>query len=124
MNEPHRDRGEPEPERAGRGADPWEVDPTLVRNQAALTTSEGTVWIAAAAVSAALIGGMLLALWWRLDAPLALAGALATAVLLLVMIVVRYVVRPRRARLMTLAALFWLMVLADLAIVLAVAIGP
>lgn len=103
--------------------DPWEVDPTLVRNQGSLTTSEGTVWIAAASVAALLIGGMLLTLWWRLDAPLALAGALATALLLLVMIVVRYAVRDRRPRLVTLAALFWLMVLADLAIVLAVALG-
>lgn len=101
----------------------WEVDPTLVRNQSALTTSEGTVWIAAAGVAAVLIGGMLLALWWRLDAPLALAGALATAVILLAMIIARYAVRARRARLVTLAALFWLMVLTDLAIVLAVALG-
>lgn len=102
----------------------WEVDPTLVRNQSALTTSEGTVWIAAASVASVLIGGMLLALWWRLDAPLALAGALATAVILLAMIIARYAVRARRARLVTLAALFWLMVLADLAIVLVVALGP
>lgn len=101
----------------------WEVDPTLVRNQSALTTSEGTVWIAAASVAAVLIGGMLLALWWQLDAPLALAGALATAVILLAMIIARYAVRARRARLVTLAALFWLMVLTDLAIVLAVALG-
>lgn len=101
----------------------WEVDPTLVRNQSALTTSEGTVWIAAASVASVLIGGMLLALWWRLDAPLALAGALATAVILLAMIIARYAVRARRARLVTLAALFWLMVLTDLAIVLAVALG-
>jgi len=103
--------------------DPWEVDPTLVRNQGALTTSEGTVWIASAAVAAVLVGAMLLTLWWRLGSGLALVGALATAVLLLVMIVVRYAVRARRARLVTLAALFWLMVLADLGIVLAVALG-
>ncbi len=103
--------------------DPWEVDPTLVRNQGALTTSEGTVWIASAAVAAALVGAMLLALWWQLGSGLALVGALATVALLLVMIVVRYAVRRRRARLATLAALFWLMVLADLGIVLAVALG-
>ncbi|GAA1693467.1 hypothetical protein GCM10009792_11910 [Microcella alkalica] len=104
--------------------DPWEVDPTLMRNQASLTTSEGTVWVAAAAVTSVLVVGMLIALWWRLDAPLALLGALATAVLMLAMIIVRYAVRSRRSRLVTLAALFWLMVLADLAIVLVVAIGP
>src|SRR6478672_2022528 len=101
----------------------WEVDPTLVRNQGSLTTSEGTVWIAAASVAAVLVGAMLLALWLQLDAPLALTGALVTAVLLLTMIIVRYAVRARRPRLVTLAALFWLMVLTDLAIVLAVAIG-
>lgn len=113
MTEPRRD-----------DPDPWEVDPTLVRNQGSLTTSEGTVWIAAASVAAVLIGGMMLALWWRLGAPLALAGALATAVILLAMIIVRYAVRARRSRLVALAALFWLMVVADLAIVLVVALGP
>lgn len=101
----------------------WDIDPTLVRNQGALTTSEGTVWLVAAGVAAVLVGGMMLVLWWRLDAGLALVGALVTAVLLLVMIVVRYTVARRRARLIALAVLFWLMVLADLAIVLVVAAG-
>mgnify|MGYP000094199951 CR=1 FL=1 len=100
-----------------------EVDPTLVRNQGSLTTSEGTVWLAAASVAAVLVGGMMLALWWRLGAPLGLVGALVTVALLLAMIVVRYAVASRRGRLITLAALFWLMVVADLAIVLIVAAG-
>jgi hypothetical protein len=111
------------PQQRNDDVDPWEVDPTLVRNQGSLTTSEGTVWIAAAAVAALVVGGMLLTLWWRLDAELALAGALLTGILMLMMLVVRYTVRERRPRLMTLAALFWLMVLADLAIVLVVALG-
>lgn len=100
-----------------------EVDPTLVRNQGSLTTSEGTVWLVAAGVAAGLVGGMMLALWWRLGAPLALVGALVTALLLLAMIVVRYTVARRRGRLITLAALFWLMVAVDLALVIVVAAG-
>lgn len=109
MTEPHDERRE--------------LDPTLVRNQRALTTSEGTAWIAAAAVASLLVGGMMLALWWGLDSPLALVGALTTVLLLLAMIIVRYAVAPRRGRLITLATLFWLMVVADLAIVIVVAAG-
>lgn len=100
-----------------------ELDPTLVRNQRALTTSEGTAWIAAAAVASVLVGGMMLVLWWGLESMLALVGALTTALLLLAMIVVRYAVAPRRGRLIALATLFWLMVVVDLAIVIAVAAG-
>jgi hypothetical protein len=100
-----------------------DADPTLMRNQPALTSTEGTVWIVAGSVTAGLVGAMMLTLWWRLDAAVALIGALTTVVLLLLMIVVRYVVRARRPRLVTLATLFWVMVLTDLALVLAVAMG-
>lgn len=113
----------PAPRRPGPQEEGREHDSTRIRDQRALTTSEGTVWIVTAAIAAALAGGMLLALWWRLGSGLALAGAIATAVVLLVMIVVRYAVADLRARLVSLAVLFWLMVLVDLVLLLVVAVG-
>jgi len=85
-------------------ATPREDDPTLVRNQPALTTSTGLLWL--------VCGAALLVVSLALMIPLALTGdrvtiigSVAVVVLYAAMIVVRFVIANRRARLTSLAIL-------------------
>ncbi|PZF56693.1 hypothetical protein DEJ23_08985 [Curtobacterium sp. MCSS17_008] len=79
-------------------------DPTRVRDQPALRTRSGTNWLVWGAVTAAIVGVVMVFMAVRLPAvgwpALAVVVALFAA-----MVVVRAAVRPRRARLVTLAVL-------------------
>jgi hypothetical protein len=80
-------------------------DPTLVRNQPALTSSTGRVWLIVGAVLAAICTAMLL-LQIRNSATEAITGACVVVALYAAMVLVRVVTRPGRGRLTVMAALF------------------
>lgn len=73
-------------------------DPTRQRNQPALTTSSGLIWLVLGGILAAVAIGVLIALQ-------SLAGAIVIAILYLGMLVVRFAVGPGRVRLGLLAGL-------------------
>ncbi|HEY6800007.1 MAG TPA: hypothetical protein VI121_05145 [Agromyces sp.] len=98
-------------------------DPTQMRNQPALTTSSGRIWLIIGAIATVLIAGTLIALWLQLDSTLALLVAVFTVVLYVVMVIVRLAVEPLRPRLMALAVIFWVQVLLALVAVIAIAMG-
>lgn len=98
-------------------------DPTQMRNQPALTTSSGRIWLVIGAIATVLIAGTLIALWLQLDSTLALMVAGFTVVLYVVMVIVRLTVEPLRPRLMALAVIFWVQVLLALVAVIAIAMG-
>lgn len=81
-------------------------DPSsTVRNQRALTTSNGASWMLIGGILAVLCGGLLFAMQWLRPAWAGLAGFLSVIVLYAAMLVVRASVRPGRRRLGTLAVL-------------------
>lgn len=98
-------------------------DPTQMRNQPALTTSSGRIWLVIGGIATVLIVGTLIALWLQLDSTLALMVAVIAAVLYAVMVIARFAVEPLRPRLMALAVLFWVQVLLALVAVIAIAMG-
>lgn len=73
-------------------------------NQAALRTSSGAIWLVVGAIFTVLCAGLLIALN-SLQHPVGLIGAGIVVALYLAMLVVARVVRPQRARLVTLAVL-------------------
>ncbi|MGV8968874.1 MAG: hypothetical protein ACOH1J_00340 [Microbacteriaceae bacterium] len=80
------------------------IDPTLVRNQPALTTSHGSSWLIVGGLFAAIACGVLAFLLPLQPAGLALGSLIVIALLYLAMIVVRFRVTQQR-RLPWLAAL-------------------
>jgi hypothetical protein len=79
-------------------------DPTLVRNQPALNTSTGRIWLIMGAVMAVICAGVLL-LQVRNDVGMAVVGALVVALLYAAMVVVRFFT-PQPRRLVVLACVF------------------
>jgi|GEM_PF-3377883 len=104
-----------------RRSDVHEPDPTLMREQPQLTSASGTTWVVVAAASAALLGTMLLVV--DQFGALGVAASVVLAVLVVSMWQVRTFVRPPRARLLALAALYGVMLAAALAATLAIATG-
>ncbi|QDZ15156.1 hypothetical protein [Humibacter ginsenosidimutans] len=80
------------------------ADPTLVRNQSALRTSSGRVWLVVGGILAAVCIIVLLVQWGN-SVPLAAIGAVVVALFYAAMIVVRYLL-PSPPRLVVLACLF------------------
>lgn len=81
------------------------IDPTRMIDQPALRTSNGLVWLLVGGILSVVCGGLLLLLT-TIDPAVAWTGAISIAVLYVAMIAVRFLVRSRRPRLMTLAVLF------------------
>lgn len=79
-------------------------DPTLVRNQSALSTSTGRVWLVVGAILAAICAVVLL-LQLRNGVPLAVLGTIVVVLLYGAMVVVRFLL-PQPPRLVVLACLF------------------
>lgn len=97
-------------------------DPTLIRNQAALRNSEGTIWLVVGAVFVGV--ALVVFLPFTGDQPaLAWASIAIVAALYVAMIVVRLAVRPRRARLVTLAVLLILVALTGLVCIMLISMG-
>lgn len=97
-------------------------DPTEMRNQSALWTSEGTSWLVVGAIAVALIGTMF---WLIRDvAPIAsTVGHIALGAGYATMLLARFLIRRRHARLLTLLALFLAMLAATFVCVLVAALG-
>lgn len=101
---------------------PRDDDPTLVRNQPALTTSDGTVWVVVGAITAIVVGLVM----WLMALLLPVVGWTGlglVAALFVAMLVVRAVVGPGRGRLVTLAVLEGAVVLVGLVVVLVVLVA-
>lgn len=97
-----------------------EMDPTLMRNQAALRHSAGTVWV----VIGALFTVVALVVFLPalpLQPTIAWIGVLAVMVLFSAMLLTRYAVADHRRRLLTLAAL--LIAIAAVSLVCVLLIG-
>lgn len=107
---------------ASTRTDPAPRDPTRMRSQAQLTSASGTTWVVVAAVSAVLLGTMLLI--GDGFGALGIAACVVLAVLLVSMWQVRALVRERRVRLVVLAVLYATMLVAALGATLAIAAGP
>lgn len=96
-------------------------DPTLVRNQPALTRSSGRSWLIVGTIASVLIVGLFIVLWLQLNSALALTAAIVTFVFFAAMIISRLAITPRRPRLIALAVLFWTQVLFALVAVAVIA---
>ncbi|MGA0568107.1 hypothetical protein ACO2Q7_12295 [Rathayibacter sp. KR2-224] len=79
-------------------------DPTMVRNQPALRTSSGRVWLVVGGVMAAICVAVLL-LQVRNSVPMAVLGAVIVAVLYAALVAVRFLL-PQPPRLVLLACVF------------------
>lgn len=79
------------------------VDPTRVRDQPALRTSDGTSWLILGGLFTLVSLAMLIPMQWLRANEVATIGAIAVAILYAVMIVVRFTVNKRRRRLGILA---------------------
>ncbi|OII04010.1 hypothetical protein [Curtobacterium sp. MCBA15_008] len=88
---------------------PHQTDPTRVGDQPALRTASGSNWLVWGAVTAVLVAAVMVLMAIR-SPGVGWPALVAVVVLFVAMVVVRAAVRPRRARLVTLAVL-------DLAIV-------
>jgi hypothetical protein len=97
-----------------------EIDPTRMIDQPALRPSNGLVWLLVGGILTLVCGGLLLLLT-AVDPAIAWTGAISIAVLYLAMIAVRLLVRPRRARLLSLAVLFCVITAVGFFCVLAIA---
>lgn len=89
-------------------------DPTLMVNQPNLRTSNGNAWLVVGAISAVLVGTMFALLRGVAPGP-ASAGLGAVTLGLIAMLVIRFGVRPLRARLASLLVAYLLMLGAALA---------
>ena len=78
-------------------------DPTRIRSQASLTTSNGRSWLILGGLLAAIAVGVLIALMDRPPTGLALGAAIIVVALYAAMVVVRLVTAPGRRRLALLA---------------------
>lgn len=79
------------------------VDPTRVRDQPALRTSGGTIWLIVGGLLALVSLAILVPMQWLRANEVATIGVITVAVLYTVMIVVRFTVNKRRRRLGILA---------------------
>lgn len=109
-----------EPDPAREGADAT-VDPTRVREQPALTTSTGAIWLIVGALFAAVSLGVLIPMSSLPGGTVAIVAAIIVAALCLAMVVVRFAVPPGRRRLGMLAVGMLLMAAVALGAVLIVA---
>jgi hypothetical protein len=96
------------------------TDPTRVRNQPALTSSTGLIWIVLGAVLAAVCAGVLLALV-PLQPVTAWVGLVLIVVLFAAMIGIRFAVRQGPRRLTAMASVFGAMALVTLICVVMIA---
>jgi hypothetical protein len=96
-------------------------DPTRLREQPALTTSTGAIWLVVGGFFVVVSGVVLLFLAHLPPAGLAVGALIADLVLYAAMLVVRFTVRRRRAMLGTLAILMLAIAAVSLAAVLVVA---
>jgi VIT1/CCC1 family predicted Fe2+/Mn2+ transporter len=111
-------------EEAGRaaGTHPAEsADPTLVRDQPALTTSTGTIWLVVGGLFAAVSLGMLIPMAILPGGTVAVIAAIVVAALYLGMVVVRLAIPSGRRRLGVLATGMVLIAVVAFAAVLIVA---
>jgi len=98
-----------------------EDDPTLMRNQASLTTSNGGIWLILGGLLT-LICAVILTFELPLDPPgVALFGLVSVLGLYTAMVVVRLRTEPGRKRLGTMAALMIVIAVVGLGCVIAVA---
>lgn len=111
----------PEDQRPRRTAKRSPNDPTLVRNQPALTTAHGTEWIIVGAIFVLISGVVLFLLRDRGPAGLALGAIAVITACYLGMVVVRFAVQTGRLRLGLLAALLGAIALLSLIVVLVIA---
>jgi len=97
------------------------TDPTEMRNQPALTTSTGRIWLVTGGLFTA-IAVIILALLLQLP-PHGLAGIALVSVIVLYagMVAVRFLTRPGRTRLGLLAALMLVIALVSLVSILVIA---
>jgi hypothetical protein len=101
--------------------DDEQPDPTLMRNQASLTTSSGRIWLILGGLLT-LISAVVLAFELPLEPPgVALFGLVCVLVLYAAMVVVRLAVGPGRVRLGLMAALMIAIAVIGLGCVIAVA---
>ena len=94
-------------------------DPTKMRNQPALTTSRGLEWLVIGGISAVLCIGTLL-LQVSIDPFVAVVAAIVVAAIFVLMVVVRFAVKPLRRRLGILAGLLGLMLVITIGALLVV----
>jgi len=97
-------------------------DPTKMRNQPALTTSSGRIWLVVGAVTTAICVVVLLALTQEPTVGLAVFAIIADVVLYACMVAVHLTVRTGSARLWVLAVLFGLIVAITLVVVIIIAL--
>ncbi|GAA3342991.1 hypothetical protein GCM10017714_33750 [Curtobacterium pusillum] len=102
--------------------DPRRDDPELVRNQPALRTSNGGVWLAWGAVTVVVVG-VVMGFMAALEPGIGWAALVVVVALFLAMVVVRFTVGPLRPRLATMAVLDVLIVLVGLVSVIAVLVA-
>jgi len=79
------------------------IDPTRQRDQPALTTSSGLIWVIMGGLLAAISVGVLIPLFGSPPRGVAITAAIVVAVIYLGMLAVRFAVRPGRRRLAVLA---------------------
>ena len=96
-------------------------DPTRVRNQPSLTSSNGAIWLVVGGLFAAIAIIVLATLVMRQPAGLAMGAIVAVVVLYIGMALARFLVSPGRLRLGLLAALMLAMAAVALATVIIVA---
>lgn len=111
----------PDNQRSRRDGKSSPDDPTLVRNQPALTTAHGTEWLIVGALFALISGIVLFLLRERGPSGLALGTIGALAACYLAMVVIRFTVRPGKLRLGLLAVLLGAIALLSLVSVLVIA---
>jgi len=92
--------------------DDQRLDDTRVRNQPALTTTAGTTWLVMAAISAVLLGTMLIVIDGL--GPVGFSAVTIMGVLLVSMVLVRLWVSTGRVRLVALAVLYSAMIVVAL----------
>lgn len=95
-------------------------DPTQIRNQPALTTSSGRIWLVVGGLFAAICVGVLAALLPLRPPGVALVGLIVIVLLYAAMVVARFVVARQRLKLALLAACMIAMAIIALACVLIV----
>lgn len=96
------------------------IDSVRMIDQPALRTSNGLVWLLVGGILTVICAGLLVLLS-EINPTVAWTGAGAIVALYLAMIVVRFLVRPKRPRLLTLAVLFGLITAIGLVCVLMIA---
>jgi hypothetical protein len=112
---------EPGPE--GTGAETGDVDPTALREQPALTTSTGAIWLIVGGLFVAVSLGLLIPMATLPTGTVAVVAAIVIALLYVGMLVAKFAIPPGRRRLATLATVMLLIAAISLGAVLFVAAG-